>query len=113
MRVRDKVGVARFRVRLAGGTTEFAIDGRADLREWQIGAMSNRPDMILQYAHHLRDRLGRELGRRVEVRVESFVSLNGRPYLPLIDREIDLAAEPRTLGPAGWISRRIVPTAMR
>jgi hypothetical protein len=104
MRVRDKVGAASFRVRLAGGTTEFTIDGRADLREWQIGAMVNRPDMILQYAHHLRDRLGRELGRPVEVRVESLVSLNGRPYLALINPEIDLGAEPRTLAPADWIN---------
>ena len=110
MRLRDKAGDASFRVRLAGGTTEFAVDGSADLREWQIRVMANRPDMILQYAHHLRDRLGDELGRAVEVRVESLVSLNGRPYRALIDPTIDLAAEPRTLAHSDWIMEGVPET---
>jgi hypothetical protein len=103
MRVRDKVGAARFLVRPAGGTTEFEANTDSDLTPWQEGAMVNRPDLILQFAHHLGRRISGELGRPVEVRVESVVSLNGRPYRPLIDAEVDLAAEPRTLGPARWI----------
>ena len=103
MRLKDKVGTARFLVRLADGTTEFVANTDSDLTPWQEGAMVNRPDMILQFAHHLGRRIGGELGHPVEVRVESGVSLNGRPYRPLIDAEVDLAAEPRTLGPAKWI----------
>jgi hypothetical protein len=103
MRLKDKVGAARFRVRLAGGTTEFEVHTGTELAPWQEGAMVNRPDMILQYAHHLARRLGGELGRPVEVRGETAVSLNGRPYRPLIDPDVDLAAEPRNLYPAGWI----------
>lgn len=105
MRVKEKLGSAHFRVRPVGSEHEFWLDGRADLREWQIDAMVNRPDMILQYAHYLRDRLGSELGREVEVRCDSRVSLNGRPFAPLIDPDIDLAAEPRTLSAARWIVR--------
>jgi len=103
MRVKDKVGAARFRVRLAGGTTEFTVDPATELRDWQVEAMVNRPDMILQYAYRLRDRMSHELGRSVEVRVDSLVSLNGRPYRRMIDPEVDLAVEPRTLASAGWI----------
>jgi len=109
MRVKDKVGAARFLVRLAGGTSEFAVDSRQELTPWQEGAMVNRPDMILQFAQHLADRIGGELGQPVEVRVESAVSLNGGPYRALIDPEVDLAAERRTLWPAGWILPRDQP----
>ena len=91
------------RVRLAGGSTEFEADVRGELTPWQEGAMANRPDMILQYAHHLARRFGQELGRPVEVRVESAVSLNGRRYSRLIDPRVDLAAQPRNLWPAAWI----------
>jgi hypothetical protein len=103
MRVKDKVGAARFRVRPAGGTTEFVVDTRRDLTPWQEDAMVNRPDMILQFAHHLSRRLGDDLGGAVEIRVDSAVSLNARPYAPLIDPEVDLAAESRTLRHADWI----------
>jgi len=103
MRLKEKVGAADFRARVGGGTHEFVVNTRSDLTPWQEGAMANRPDMILQFAHHLASRLGEELGKPVEIRVDSAVSLNNRPYRQLIDPEVDLAAEPRTLWPARWI----------
>ena len=103
MRLKDKVGASDFRARIADGTHEMVIQTRADLTPWQEGAMVNRSDMILQFAHHLAGRLGEELGQPVEIRVDSAVSLNGRPYRPMIDPDVNLAAEPRNLWPAGWI----------
>ena len=65
--------------------------------------MSVRPDMILQYAHRLTARMEEELERPVEVRVESSVSLNGRPFGRLVDPEANLAKQRRSLGHAVWI----------
>ena len=65
--------------------------------------MSTRPDMILQAAHELARR-GRAGGEgRVEVRARTFVSLNGRQPQPLVDPDVDLAAQPRDLGHSSWI----------
>ena len=100
MRLKDKVGASDFRARIADGTHEMVIQTRADLTPWQEGAMVNRPDMILQFAHRLAGRLGEELGEPVEIRVDSAVSLNGRPYRPMIDFRI------RVLRPGAFLSSR-------
>jgi len=69
----------------------------------QAVKMSTRPDMILQAAHELARR-GRAGGEgTVEVRARTFVSLNGRPPQPLVDPDVDLAAQHRDLGHSGWI----------
>lgn len=69
----------------------------------QADNMSGTPDMILQFAHWIARRMA-ELGHdTVEVRADGYVSLHGRPYQRLVDPDVDLAAQPRTLGPASWI----------
>ena len=65
--------------------------------------MSTRPDMILQAAHELARRARASGEGRVEVRVRTLVSLNGRRPQPMIDPDVDLAAQPRDLGHSGWI----------
>jgi hypothetical protein len=64
--------------------------------------MGDRPDMVLEYAHHLAERWRRR-GRRVEVRATVEVSLNGRPAQLMIDPEVDLAAQRRQLWSDSWI----------
>ena len=64
--------------------------------------MANRPDMILEFVHFLADR-ERKRRRDVEIRVETEVSLNGRPREPMIDSEVDLAHVEHSWGPAEWI----------
>ena len=39
----------------------------------------------------------------MEVRARTFVSLNGRRPQPLVDPDVDLAAQPRDLSHASWI----------
>ena len=65
--------------------------------------MAGRPDMLIQYAHHLGRRIGRERGRAVEIRADAVASLNGRPPQRLIDPTIDLTTRRRSLWPADWI----------
>jgi hypothetical protein len=96
------------------GTMVFLVKDRETGKTWrehpsrylsdlQYRKMIGKPDLIIQFAHHL----AREYARRgypdVEVRCRAMVSLNGRPLRPLVDPQVDLASEPRTLGRYGWI----------
>lgn len=71
----------------------------------QIRKMSTRPYMILQFAHHIRDQfIERGIVENPIVRVDSWVSLNGRPHQQLIDPNVDLAKEDlKVIGSYSWI----------
>jgi len=56
--------------------------------------MGTRPDMIWQYAQRLQREFSLKGHPNVQIFVKSSVSLNGRPYQPMIDPSVDLAAEP-------------------
>jgi hypothetical protein len=104
MKLRDKDASAEFRVRDPASGREWRIDPRAYLARHQAEEMASRPDMILQFAHHL----AREWAQRrnvagVEVRARVCASLNGRKAALLIDPERDLARVERNLRHADWI----------
>ena len=65
--------------------------------------MATEPDLIHQAALALARRARAEGHDRVEVRVDAFVSLNGRPAARLVDPTVDLAAQPRDPWPDDWI----------
>jgi len=74
-----------------------------DLSAKQLDEMSTRPDMVLQYADSLAERLTLQNGARPIVRIDHRVSLNGRPYQTMIDPGVDLAAVSRGSMYANWI----------
>ena len=74
-----------------------------DLKKYQISGMSKRPDMILQYAHHLADLLREEGYDQIEIRTNAAVSLNGRGPQLIIDPNVNLAEQPTTILPKSWI----------
>ncbi len=103
MKLRDKDTEALFEIRdLDTGTTR-TVSPQERLSRRQAEEMPDRPDMILQFAHLLAAEEGRQGHANVEVRARVMASLNGRPPQPLVDPEVDLAREPRTLLPARWI----------
>lgn len=64
--------------------------------------MATQPDMILQFAHMVRDDF-RARGRDVAVYIDARVSLNGRPSRPMVDTSVDLAREEESLAPKKWV----------
>ncbi|MEM8953054.1 MAG: HTTM domain-containing protein [Verrucomicrobiota bacterium] len=103
MRIRHKDGEAYFykidpvlETPVKVDLSEF-IDGR------QYSAMRYRPEMILQTAHWIADRVESEGYPRPTVNVVATAGLNGRPLSPLIDPRVDLATVERGLLPADWI----------
>lgn len=104
MKLRSKHSEATFLVRDAATGAQFKVRPTDLLTERQARKMETRPDMILLFAHHIEDQLRARGHGEVEVRARVTSSLNGRPYLPLIDEAVDLTQEERRLWPpASWI----------
>src|ERR1700752_5018947 len=104
MKLRDKDALAHFTVRDPASGREWRVSPERYLMPHQVGAMESRPDMILQFAHHL-SRVWQEERKvpGVEVRARVCASLNGRPPALLIDPERALARVERNLRHADWI----------
>jgi hypothetical protein len=85
-----------------GTTRVTSADTRFTPLQWKT--MAGDPELIRQAAHALAADAVAAGQRRPEVRVDAFVSLNGRPPQRLIDPDVDLAAEPWR-----WHQRWILP----
>jgi vitamin K-dependent gamma-carboxylase len=113
MMLRSKKGDADFIVPDAKGKL-WRIDPREVLTHRQYLRMVEHPDMLLQFAHYLRDRAGPP---DISVYAVNYVSLNGRQRALLVEPAVDLAKIERNLRPAGWIlpleNRRSPPARYR
>lgn len=99
MMLRWKSGYGRFIVvDPATGKKGNRTAGRLSL-EKQRQKRSTHPDMILQFAHYLRDLRCDQGVENAQVFADIKAQLNGRPYQPFIDPEVDLAAQE-------WSSRK-------
>lgn len=103
MKLRTKTGSARFVVHAPSTGSSWVVDPATELSGRQVHKMVGKPDLVLQYAHHLADRWRVEHGLEVEVRAQVNVSLNHRAVRPLVDPGVDLAAVEPSLAPSGWI----------
>lgn len=80
------------------------VDPRDYLTPMQALRMPERPDMILQFAHHLAAVARAEWGMETpEVYAKIYIVMNGRRPSLQVDPDRDLAAVERNLWPADWI----------
>ena len=77
MKLRDKNAKASFLATDPSGGRTWRVDPSAYLTTWQIGEMASRPDMILQFSHHLAKDLRRQGYGNIEIRADVMASLNG------------------------------------
>ena len=94
MKLRGKEAEVRFFAFDPQTEESWSINQLRFLTSRQIRKMSSRPYMIRQFARYLAAELEADGREGVEIRVESFAALNGRPRQLLIDPEADLAAVP-------------------
>ncbi len=98
----EKAGYAQFVVKDDTGK-QIHVNNSDFLTPLQEKMMSTQPDMILQYAHLLRDYYS-ELGFiNPQVYTECYVALNGRLSKLLIDPATDLAKEKDSFAAKEWI----------
>ncbi|MDM9580083.1 HTTM domain-containing protein [Nostoc sp. GT001] len=103
MKLLSKQGNVQFIVTDPVGNQTWKFDPQNFLAPWQVCTMAGRPDMILQFSHYIADKM-REAGyEKIEVRVQSKLSLNGRNPQLLIDPEVNLVTQRRSLNPSSWI----------
>lgn len=103
MKLRVKRAEATFTAKDKDGNAIDLSDFEGVLTDRQASRMPGRPDMVLQYAHYLRDRLHERGYEEVSIYVDSKVELNGRDPKPMIDPQADLAKEERTLKHVDWV----------
>ncbi|RAK62583.1 HTTM domain-containing protein [Hymenobacter edaphi] len=99
----EKMGYVQFKV-VDGATGRIRqVDNRAHLSVLQEKMMSTQPDMLVQFAHYLRDYYAGQGVQRPQVYADAYVSLNGRLGKSFIDPTVDLARVKDDLQPKPWI----------
>ncbi|GGG50791.1 HTTM domain-containing protein [Hymenobacter glacieicola] len=99
----EKMGQVQFKV--VDGRTGRArlVNNYEHLSLLQEKMMSTQPDMLVQFAHYLRDYYARRGVHAPQVYADAYVSLNGRLGKSLIDPTVDLARVRDDLRPKPWI----------
>jgi uncharacterized membrane protein YphA (DoxX/SURF4 family) len=104
MKLRSKSSRVAFYVTNPHTNRIWEVDLRQDLTSRQVRKMSTRPDMIIQYVHHLKQKLHQVGIEDPIIQVSSQVSLNGRSYQPIIDPTVNLAEAPlQIIAPSTWL----------
>jgi hypothetical protein len=98
----EKAGNAQFIVKDNNGKSAM-VDNSVFLTPLQEKMMSTQPDMILQYAHILRDYYSKQGFKNPGIYADTYVVLNGRLGKPLIDPNVDLAKEQDSFEHKSWI----------
>jgi hypothetical protein len=98
----EKAGYTQFMVKDVNGK-QLVVNNNNFLTPLQEKQMSTQPDMILQYAHILRDYYAQHGFEKPEVYVDTYVALNGRLGKPIIDPKVDLAKEKESMNHKSWI----------
>ncbi|MEM1217732.1 MAG: HTTM domain-containing protein [Bacteroidota bacterium] len=99
----EKAGTATFFVTNKRTGREGSVINHRFLNPHQEKQMAMQPDLILQYAHFLRDHYEQKGMEDPSVRAEVWVTLNGRPAQLLIDPEVDLTKLEDTWTQKEWI----------
>ncbi len=87
----EKAGTATFYVKDQLTNKEGVVDNAAFLNSHQEKQMAMQPDLILQYAHFLKDEFSKRGLTNPSVRAEVYVTLNGAPSRLFIDPNLNLA----------------------
>lgn len=103
MMLREKDVGIRFYVRDPETGTGGVVDLRSFLTTRQLSRMAKDSDMILTFAHFLRDHFAAHGKGRLQIRVLALVALNGRKPQLMLDPNVDYALVRRRWGPQPWI----------
>ncbi|MGD8558477.1 MAG: HTTM domain-containing protein [Gammaproteobacteria bacterium] len=104
MKLRDKEGFADFTIHDPATGQSWYIKPERYLTGKQARKMATQPDMILQFAYYLEELWTQHYDiDDVEVRVNNYVSLNGRQPAPMVNPTVDLTIIERNLMTAHWI----------
>jgi hypothetical protein len=98
----EKRGSIEFILRDKNSKKEFIIQPEFYLTPFQAYMMSTQADMILQFAHFLKNEFQKE-NMDVQVFANSFVSLNGKESRRFIKKDIDLTKVKESFSKKNWL----------
>ena len=90
MMLRTKQGVADYKVVNKSNGEVLKIDLKDFLSSKQARIACTKPDIIWQFSHHLKQHF-KEQGQEISVYVDGKLSVNGKPFRPFINTEVDIA----------------------
>lgn len=99
----EKAGTAFFYVKDKTSGQELEVMNCDFLTKNQEKMMATQPDMILQFAHYLKEEYKKKGIKDPEVRVESYVTLNGSGSRLFLDKAVDLTKHEESFLPKPWI----------
>lgn len=82
---------------------QWQANNREFLSPLQEKQMATQPDLILQYAHFLKNHYEKLNYKNLEVYAESYATLNGRASRLFIDPSVNLANQKEGWGKKNWI----------
>lgn len=99
----EKSGYAQFIVTDSESGKQVFVENNKFLTPFQEKQMSFQPDFILEYAQFLHKHYAQQGFNDPTVKVQSYVSLNGRLSRPFIDPNVNLALVDRSWKHKDWI----------
>ncbi|WP_375579822.1 HTTM domain-containing protein [Marivirga tractuosa] len=99
----EKAGYSQFHVNIPEKSKSIEVIPGQYLTPVQEKMMNTQPDMVLQFAHFLRDKYQTEFDAEAEVYVESYAAINGKGSRPFIDPEINLATIKKGYQHKNWV----------
>jgi vitamin K-dependent gamma-carboxylase len=99
----EKAGTLTFEVTDPATGIVESVEPTVVLTDWQATQAAIRPDLMLTAAHLIADEYESRGIDGAEVRAQSFVSFNGRPYQRMADPDVDLASVERGPGHKDFI----------
>lgn len=99
----EKAGTAFFFVRDKTTGKETEISNCDYLTPMQEKMMATQPDMLVDYAHFIKQDYESKGYKNIEVVAESYVTLNGTPSQLIVDKRTDLSKEENTYKTKNWI----------
>lgn len=103
MMLRSKQGSLHYFIKRKSDVVMEKVDPLQFITPRQFDDIIGKPDLILQFAHFLRDHYKNHKNEDVEVYASSRVSLNGRPHREMIRPGTNLANQERSLRPYTWV----------
>lgn len=99
----EKSGTTIFYVENSETGNRFQVKNEEFLNPQQEKMMATQPDMILQFARHLKQHYTQKGVPNPKIYAESWVTLNGRALKPYIRPDVDLASLEDSWAPKDWI----------
>ena len=99
----EKAGTAFFYIRDKNSGKEIEISNGDYLTPMQEKMMATQPDMLIQYAHFLKEDYKKKGFNNTEVLAESYVTLNGKASKLMVNKSTDLSLEEDNYKPKTWI----------